>query len=387
VIAEIALTLVLLIGAGLLLRSFLALDRVNPGYDPHGVITMSTSLSFPKLTGARKYAAFFERFVENLGQLPGVTAAGAASNLPWTGAHDSALFGIENRPRPANSSMSGHYEYISPDYLRAIGVPLLAGRWLTPADDFDAPKVTLINRTLALLYWPTIEAAIGHRIYTFRDINTPDPPMTIVGVTGDVKDGPTDAAAPPVFYPPLRQNPTFGTFVALRTSGEDKKTIAAVRQLSQQMGNDLSVQDIRQMREVVAESVAAQRFALQVIGLFAVIALILALIGIYGLLSYVARSRAREIAIRVVLGSQPADTLRLILGQSARLILAGLLVGSVAGAALTRLLSGLLYQVSATDPLTFVGVGVILASTALTASFIPARRLLAIDPIQALRHD
>jgi predicted permease len=387
VAAEIALTFVMLIGAGLLLRSFLALGRVDPGFNPRGVVTMSTSLSYPKLIGARQYAAFFEQFVENLGHLPGVNTAGATSNLPWTGAHDTAFFGIENRPRPANSSMSGHYEYISPDYLRAIGVPLLAGRWITPADDFDAPKVTLINRTLARRYWPTSQAALGQRIYTLHDANTPDPPMTIVGVTGDVKDGPTDPAAPPVFNPPLRQNPSFGAYVALRTSGDAAKVIAAVRQLAQQTGNDLSVQDIRPMGEVVAESVAAQRFALQVIGLFAVVALVLALIGIYGVMSYTARSRAREMAIRVALGSPPSRTLLLMLGQGARLILAGLIVGAVASAAVSRLLGGLLYQVSATDPLTFVWVAAALATTAIAACCIPATRLLAIDPIEALRHE
>ena len=391
VVAEIALTFVLLIGAGLLLRSFLALGRVDPGFNPRGVVTMSTSLAYPKLIGARQYAAFFERFVENLGHLPGVNAAGASSNLPWTGAHDTAYFGIENRPRSANSSidssMSGHYEYISPDYLRAMGVPLLAGRWIAPADDFDAPKVTLINRTLALRYWPTPEAAIGQRIYTLRDANTPETPMTVVGVTGDVKDGPTDPAAPPVFYPPLRQNPSFGVYIALRTTGDAAKVIPAVRQLAQQMGNDLSVQDIRPMEQVVAESVASQRFALQVIGLFALVALFLALIGIYGVMSYAGRRRAREIAIRMALGSQPVDTLLLIVGQGARLILAGLIVGAVASATLSRLLGGLLYQVNATDPMTFAGVAAVLAATAIAACFIPASRLLTIDPIEALRHE
>jgi ABC-type antimicrobial peptide transport system permease subunit len=282
--------------------------------------------------------------------------------------------------------MSGHYEYISPDYLRAIGVPLLAGRWITPADDFDAPKVTLINRTLALRYWPTPEAAVGQRIYTLRDANTPDTPMTIVGVTGDVSDGPTDSAAPSVFYPPLRQNPSFGVYVALRTSGDTAKVIPAVRQLAQRMGNDLSVQDIRPMEQLVAESMAAQRFAMEVIGLFAVVALVLALIGIYGVMSYAAR-RAREIAIRMALVSQPADTLLLMLGQGARLILAGLIVGAMVSAALSRILGGLLYQVSVTDPMTFVCVAAVLAATAIAACFIPASRLLTIDPIEALRHE
>src|SRR5262249_55541804 len=149
----------------------------------------------------------YERFVEKLAQLPGVTAVGASSNLPWTGANDSALIGIEGRPRPANLSMHAYYQSVSPDYLRAIGVPLLAGRWLTASDHFDAPKVTLINRALALEYWPTLEASLGQRIYTMHDANTIDNRMTIVGVVGDVKDSPTDAQAQAAFYAPLLQSP------------------------------------------------------------------------------------------------------------------------------------------------------------------------------------
>ena len=387
VIAEIALTFVLLTGAGLLLRSFLALGRVDPGFEPRGVITMTASLSYPKLIGARKYTAFFERFLENLGQLPGVTAAGAAGNLPWTGAHDTAFFGIEGRPRAIDASMNAHYEYISPDFLRAIGVPLVAGRWLVPADDFDAPKVTLVNRTLALRFWPKADACIGQRIYTFRDANTPDAPMTIVGVTGDVKDGPTDRDAPAVFYAPLRQNPIFSIFVALRAPAGAAKVMPGVQPLARQMGNDLSVQDIRSMQEVIAASVASQRFALEVIGVLAGFALALALIGIYGVMSYAASRRTREIAIRTALGAQPMDTLRLMLGHGARLILAGVMAGGIAAAALSCALANLLFQVSATDPWTFAWVAAVLAVAALAACFLPASRLLAVDPIEALRHE
>jgi putative ABC transport system permease protein len=388
VVAELALTFVLLIGAGLLLRSFLALGRVAPGFDPRGVVTMSTSLSYGKLTGARKYSAFFEDFIEKLEALPGVSVAGATTNLPWTGAHDTALFGIDGRPRPASSSMNAQYQYISPDYLRAIGVPLLAGRWLTPADHFDAPKVVLINRTLALQYWPAIDAALGQRIYTMRDANTPDVMMTIVGVTGDVKDGPTAFAAPPVFYPPMRQNPAFQIYIALRTPAADvSRVMSAVQHVAREVGNDLSVQDIRSMEQVVAESVAAERFALEGIGVFAAIALALALIGIYGVMSYAARRRTREIAIRMALGAQPSDTLRLMMSHGARLIVAGIAIGASAAIALSRVLTGLLYQVSPTDPATFTLVGIALAAAALAACFIPARRLLATDPVESLRHE
>ena len=385
VIAEVALSFVLLIGAGLLLRSFLAIGRVDPGFQPRGVLTMNTALSYPKLVGARRYAAFYERFVESLAKLPGVTAAGAASNLPWTGAGDNALFGIEGRPKPAGVSMHAHYLFVSPDYLRAIGVPLLAGRWLAASDHFDAPKVVLINQALALQYWRSAEASLGQRIYTMRDANTIDQLMTIVGVVGDIKDSPTDTRAQAAFFEPFLQNPSFGNYIALRADAGAAALIPAVRQVARQMGNDLSIQEIRPMEEVVAAAVATQRFALQLVGVFAVLALALALIGIYGVMSYAAGRRAREIAIRAALGARPVDTLTLLLAQGVRLIAAGLIAGALSAAALTRVLTGILYQVSPTDPLTFAAVAVLLAAVGTFACFVPARKALSIDPVEALR--
>ena len=387
VIAEIALTFVLLIGAGLLLRSFFALGRVDPGFHPRGVLTMNTSLSYPKLVGARRYAAFYETFVEKLAGLPGVAAAGASSKLPWAGGSNNALVGIEGRPRPAGAAMHAQYESVSPDYLRAIGVPLLAGRWLVTADHFDAPKVVLINKTLALQYWPSMQASLGQRIYTMHDANTPESPMTIVGVVGDVKDDPTEAQAQATFYWPFLQSPSFGNYVVLRTNAESVSLVPAVRQVARQMGNDLSIQEIRPMEQVVAGAVATQRFALQLVALFAMAALLLALIGIYGVMSYAAGRRAKEIAIRTALGAQPLNTLRLLAAQGVRSILAGLLAGVLAAVAMTRLLKGILYQVSATDPWTFAAVAALLAAAAMAACLIPAWKVLRIQPMLALRQE
>ena len=387
VVSEVALTCVLLIGAGLLLRTFLALGRVDPGFHARGVLTMSTALSYPKLTGARRYAAFYERFVEALAQVPGVTAAGAASNLPWTGANDNALIGIEGRPRPANSDMHAYYVSVSPDYLRAIGVPLLAGRWLRESDHFDAPKVLLINRTLALRYWPSIEASLGQRLYTMRDANTIDAPMTIVGVVGDVKDSPTDALAQPITYEPFLQSPSFGNYVVLRARTDADALIPAVRQVALQMGNDLSIQEIRSMESVVAGASATETFALEAIGLFAILALALALIGIYGVMSYAAGRRTREMAIRSALGAAPFEAARLLLLQGMRFIFAGLAVGALAAIGLTRVLAGLLYQVGPTDPLTFGAIAVLLMVAGTAACVAPAHKALKVDPMEALRHE
>ena len=387
VIAEVALSFVLLIGAGLLVRSFLAIGRVDPGFRPQGALTMSTSLSVPKLIGARRYAAFYEQFVQKLAQLRGVSAAGAASHLPWSGASDNAIFGIQGRARPAGASMHAHYVFVSPGYLNAIGVPLLAGRGLTISDDFDSPKVLLINKALALEYWPTVQASLGHGIYLFGDQNIAGAPMTIVGVVDDVKDNPTDARAPATLYQPFLQDPSFGNYVVLRTAGDLKALIPEAREVARQMGNDLSIQDIRPMEDVVAEAVATQRFTLQMVGLFAAVALVLALTGIYGVMSYTVSRRAREMAIRAALGAKPADTLLLLAGHGARLTTAGLAAGMVGAMSLTRVLAGMLYRVSPTDPATFGAAALLLAVVAMVAGLVPASKALGIDPMQVLRHE
>jgi putative ABC transport system permease protein len=386
VVAEIALSFVLLTGAGLLMRSFVTIGRVDPGFNPRGVLTMNTTLSVPKLVGARRYAAFYESFVEELSRLPGVSAAGAASSLPWTGANDNTLFGIKGRPGPASLTLNARSLSVSPDYLRAIGVPLLAGRWLTTADHFDAPKVALINKALALQYWPTVEACIGQQIYTRNPMDR-DAAMTIVGITGNVKDSPTDAQAPPAIYSPFLQNPSFGNYVVLRAAAEPAALAGAVREVARRMGNDFSIQEVRPMEDVVAAAVATERFALQMVGLFAAAALALALIGVYGVISYTVSRRSREIAIRSAIGAQPTDTLRLLLGQAAKPVLAGLIVGGLASASLTRVLAGTLYQVNVRDPLTFAAVALLLTVGALAACLMPTRRALRLDPMTILRHE
>jgi predicted permease len=368
------------------MRSFVAIGRVDAGFDPRGVLTMNTSLSVPKLVGARRYGAFYESFIEELSRLPGVSAAGAASNLPWTGASDNTLFGIVGRPAPASLALHARSLSVSPDYLRAIGVPLLAGRWLTTADHFDAPRVVLVNKALALQYWPSLEACLGRQIYTRNPMDL-DSAMTIVGITGNVKDGPTDAQAPPAIYAPFLQNPSFGNYVVLRAAADPSPLAGAVREVARRAGNDFSIQEVRPMQDVVAAAVATERFALQIVGLFAAIALPLALIGVYGVVSYTVSRRSREIAIRSAIGAQPADTLRLLLGQASKPILAGLIVGGIASASLTRVLAGILYQVSARDPLIFAAVALFLAAGAFAACLVPARRALSLDPMAILRSE
>lgn len=387
VIAQVALTVVLLIGAGLLLRSFAALGRVDPGFRPNGVLTINTTLSYTKLGGARRYANFYEDFVERLARLPGVTAVGSSLTLPWTGINNNGLFGIEGRVRDPNQDMHAYYQPVSSDYFRAIGVPLLAGRFLTPADHFDAPKVVLINRALALQYWPTVEASIGQRIYTLQDADSPNPPLTIVGVVGDVKDSPTDGQAQATFYESFLQSPTFNNYIAVRSNMDAATLVPLVRRIAEQVGNDLSIQEIRPMDDVVAASLSTQRFALQLVASFAIVALTLALIGIYGVVAYTVRHRVKEIAIRSALGAPAAATLRLVLGRGTLQIAIGMTVGSICALGLTRLLSSLLFEVSATDAATFAMAALLMTMIALAACLIPVRAALRVDPISVLRHD
>jgi putative ABC transport system permease protein len=347
---------------------------------------MNTALSVPKLVGARRYAAFYERFTEELSRLPGVSAAGAASSLPWSGANDNTLFGIKGRTGPAGLTLQARSLFVSPDYLRALGVPLLAGRWLTTADHFDAPRVALVNKALALQYWPTLEACVGQQIYTGNPMDR-DAVITIVGITGNVKDSPTDVQAPPAIYTAFLQFPSFGNYMVLRAAGDPAALAGAVREVARRAGNDFSIQEVRPMQDVVAGAVATERFALQMVGLFAVVALALALIGVYGVISYTVSRRSREIAVRSAIGAQPDDILRILLGQMAKPILAGLIVGGLASASLTRILAGMLYQVSAKDPLTFAGVALLLALGALAACLAPARRALRLDPMVVLRSE
>jgi predicted permease len=381
VVAEVALAFVLLTGAGLLLRSFVAILRVEPGFETRQVLTLNTSLSYPKLVGARRYAAFYQRFLESLATLPGVAAVGASSTLPWTGANDNSVFEIEGRPPVPNMGRHAYYQFISPDYLRSIGVPLLAGRQLTKADHFDAPKVMLVNRTMALEYWPNLEACLGRRIQAFGDF------VTIVGVVGDVKDGPTEARPQPAFYIPFLQNPSFGTYITLRTTADAAILIPAVRRAAEQAGNDLSIQEIRPMEQLVAAAVSGQRFALQLVGLFAAMALLLALIGIYGVMSQAAGRRRREIAIRMALGANRGDTLGLLLRQGLALIGAGVIAGAVGARALTSVLGGLLYQVTPADPLTFGAAALVVTLVATGAILVPARRAMKVDAMQVLRQE
>ena len=385
VIAEVALALVLLIGAGLLMRSFVKLQQADPGFKPDGVLTMSTSLPFARYSSPEKTVAFYQRLIDQVSALPGVQSVGAGSDLPWTGYDENSSFNIEGKTFPENQEPSGRYHFVTPDYFRSIGVPLLEGRWFDSHDTRQSPQVILVNQSLARRYWPD-EDAVGRRI-TFNDQPKESDWMTVAGVIGDVKDSPNSAEAEPAFYWPHTQQPYRDLFFAIRTSGDPVALTEAVRSEVRALDKDLPVSEIKPLDAIAEAGLARQRFTLLMVSLFAGIALALAAIGIYGVMSYLVAQRTHEMGIRLALGARQGSVMKLMLGQGMVLAGTGVATGLAASFALTRLMASLLYGVSTTDPMTFLFIAVLLGGVALVACYIPARRASTVDPIVALRYE
>ncbi len=386
VVVEVALALVLLVGAGLLLRSFWKLQQINPGFAPERVLTASLFLPIARYSQRLPVvAAFNQQLLDRLAALPGVESVGQTSDLPWTGYDENQLFNIEGKTFPPSQRPRARYHYVSTDYFRTIGVPLIAGRFFNAEDRPEKPAVVLINRSLAERYWPG-ESAVGKRLSFSLSHSREQDWFTVAGVVGDVKDFPYSPAAEPSFYWPMTQDPIRGPmFLAVRTAGEPSNLIEAVRGEVNALDKDLPLAEVKTLETIATTAVAGQRFTLWLVGCFAATALLLAAIGIYSVLSYLVAQRTHEIGVRMALGAQASDVLRLVIGEGTRLILAGVGLGLLASFALTRLLSRLLFEVSATDPLTFGAVALLLAGIALLACWLPARRAARVDPMIALR--
>jgi len=385
VVAEVALALVLLVGAGLLIRSFWKLQQTDPGFNPDRVLTASLTLPRARYSDGKKNAVFHQQLLDRLSTLQGVQAVGLTSDLPWTGYDENAGFIIEGKTFSPNDESGGRYHFVSADYFRTIGVPLLEGRFFNSDDRMDRPNVVLINNAMAQLYWPG-ESAVGKR-FTFNSPPKEEDWFTIVGVVGDVKDFPNSAAAVPAFYWATMQQPVRQLILAVRSSADPAGLIDAVRNEVRALDKDLPLADVRMLDTVAATAVAGQRFTLWLVGFFAATALMLAAIGIYSVLSYLVAQRTHEIGVRMALGAQLGDVLKLVVRQGMTLVLFGVGLGIGAAFALTRLMTGLLFEVGANDPLTFVSVAALLAGVALLACYIPARRAAKVDPMIALRYE
>ncbi len=387
VVSEIALALILLAGAGLLLRSFHRLGQVNPGFNPARVLTADLALPFARYDTNAKRAAFYQQLIERLQALPGVQSAGIISDLPLSGMNADRSYTHDAIPpdRQRGSPPNADYRHCSPDYFNAIGIPLLRGRAFTEQDTPDAEPVAIVNETLARRIWPN-ENTVGKRIAFFAPQGL-EPWRVIVGVTGDVKHRGLNEEARPEIYVPHAQAPEGTMTLILRAAGDPLALTAAVRNAVQSLDADQPLFHVRTLAQLRAESIAPQRFSLLLLGLFAAVALLLAALGIYGVISYAVSQRTHEIGIRMALGAQAGDVVRLVIGQGMKLALLGIAVGLGGALVVTRSMKTLLFGVRPTDPLTFAAIALLLMLVALLACWIPARRATKIDPLTALRQE
>jgi putative ABC transport system permease protein len=389
VIGEVALTLTLLVGAGLLIQSFRRVLQVNPGFDPQNLLTMQVSVNN---SDGHQVAAFFDQWQERVRRLPGVKATAVSNGLPLGVANRPPFF-IEGRPRPENGKEPSGIRYtVSPGYFDTMGIELVRGRVFTAQDTRDTPLVAVIDEALAQQHFQG-EDAIGKRI---TQSSSGSPSYEIVGVVRHVEHDNLDgqSSRSPQFYLnfnqiPVDRLPTQVRRINLltRTNVEPSSLVAAVREQIAALNKDQAVFNVRTMEDIVDQSIAPRRFSMLLLGVFAIVALALASIGIYGMMSYAVAQRTREIGLRMTLGAQSGNVLRLVIGQGMQLALLGVAIGLVASLALTRTMKTLLFGVSATDPLTFISIALLLAVAALLACWLPARRAAKVDPIVALRYE
>jgi predicted permease len=383
VAGQIALALVLLVGAGLLLKTLAHLRNVNAGFDGRNVMTGSVALPSPEY-GDQKQVAFLHAVLEQLSQAPGVVSAAAASAVPFSGGDPTASFGIEGRiVAPGDPGFHGSIRCVSPEYFRALKVPLLAGRYFNDGDRQSGQAVAIIDVDMARRYWPN-ENPMGRRLRH----NSSDPWATIVGIVGHVKQTSLAAdAGRGVYYFSLYQQPRAETYLIARGAGSTAHMAEAIRSAVRAVDPAQAVFDEKTMQERISLALGPQQFAARILVAFAGAALLLAVIGLYGVISYNVTRRTREIGIRTALGAGRGGILVLVIGQAVRLVSAGLLIGFLAAALLGRLAATQLFEVSPFDPGTFVVTALVLTTAALLASFIPAWRAARVDPITALRNE
>jgi putative ABC transport system permease protein len=384
VVAEVALSLLLLVGAGLTTRTLYLLQNVNPGIDPRKVLTVPLAISNAKYPTADQQTNFFNNVLERVRALPGVESAGAVNNLPFQGGSIQPVIPQGQPVVPTADQPEVAVRLISPGYLTAMRIPLVQGRDLTDADKAESQPVILVSEAFAKRFWPHENPIGKHVTLTFW----PGPSREVVGVVGDVKLDGLDVTRPiAAIYDAMSQNTQTQMVLAIRTSSAPTSLTSAVTDAVHTVDPDEPVVEVGTMESIVDQSLGQQRMNVALLAAFAGLALLLGAIGIYGVQSYAVRQRVREIGIRIALGAQRSDVFRLVLGQGLKLALIGICVGLAASFALTRLMASQLYGLSATDPLTFAAVAIVLAFVALLACYIPARRAMRVDPMVALRHE
>ena len=389
VISEVALSLVLLVGAGLMIRSFAKLNQVDPGFKPAQVLTMGVALLRARYPADEQVAQTYSQILERTTAVPGVVSAGAISDLPLTGSNTSDSFTIEGRPPIAKEAEpSTEYHVVTPRYFESMGIPLLSGRDVAHTDTRQSPNVVVINEVFARRHFAG-ENPLGHRL---RLQGQERDPLLIIGVVGNVRQLGLDEQLTPEVYVPLLQDPLSTTYqrsmtIVARTKSDPGAIAGPLRAAVASVDKSLPVYALKAMTEHLHESLARRRFNLILLTVFSGVALTLAAVGIYGVISYGVTQRTHEMGIRMALGAKPRDVVQLVVRQAMVLALGGVGIGLLAAWALTRLMKSLLFNVGATDPLTFVAIAALMSLIALLACLIPARRATKVDPLVALRYE
>jgi putative ABC transport system permease protein len=386
VVSEVALALVLLVGAGLLLKSLAVMLKVDPGFDTRGLLTMRVALPPARYAEEARAARFYEELLRRVSGLPGVRGAAATSNLPLAGEGGTGAPQVFGRTTPASELTEAHLRTVSANYFGVMGIPLVDGRAFGERDTAEAPRVLLVNKTYAERVFPG-EEPVGRRL-TFKWSG--ERQFEIVGVVGDEKVTSLDARTTPVVYFHNQQDADASAALVVRAEGADPSALAgAVREAARGLDPEVPVFAVQTLEQMVSGTRATfvRRYPAYLTGVFACVALLLALVGIYGVVSYAVTQRTREIAVRVALGARGRDVMRLVLRHGLGLALAGVAAGALGALALTRLIEGLLFGVSAADPAVYALVSLLLFGVALLACLVPARRATKVDPMVALRYE
>jgi len=389
VVSEVALALTLLIGAGLLLKSFARLQRVETGFDPGGLLTFNVQLPAAKYASDTQQVAFFDQVLPRLAGVPGVQSVGASSTMPFSGGWSTGSFTVEGlQLAPNQPGPWGDIRTVSPDFFKTLRVPLKQGRLFAEGDRAGAPRVVVVDEEMVKRYWPNTNP-IGKRITRTNNADGSPRWLEVVGVVGHTKQEGLDAESRVQLYFPYAQRGMPFLTVAVRTppGADPLRALPAVREAVRSVDRDIPLSQVRTMSAMVEASVGERRLSMILLGVFATIALVLASIGIYGVMSYSVTQRSREIGVRMALGAERRTVLGLVMRQGMTLALAGVVIGVLGALALTRLIRNQLYSVGATDPATFVAVALLLAGIALVATFIPALRATRVDPVVALRQE
>ena len=387
VVSEVALSLVLLVGAGLLFRSFMRLQAVELGFRPQRLLTFRLAPAGPNFRQDAQYSAFYSRVAEHVRALPGVEEVGVINTLPLKKGWTTGIMFAGRPPLTPDKRPVVNYRSVNPEYFRAMNIPVLKGRAFDARDDDRSPRTLLINQSLVRRDFPG-EEPVGKKI-NFGIVGDDGQPVwfEVVGVVADVRNLELNSEPTPEIYTSYLQDPFASMSYVVRTQVDPESLAPAVREAVRQVDKAQPVAEVQEMERIVSQAAAQPRFNSLLLGIFAGVALVLAAAGIYGVMSYAVTQRTHEIGVRLALGAQRRDVFKLIMGHGARLVLAGVAVGLLAALALTRVMEGLLFGVTATDPLTFAGIALFLICVAALACYVPARRATKVDPLIALRYE